>query len=73
MKECFKEGDEDEQTVYCGRVLAILEGEKKVLAGTHRFHHAASGSFDHSHRRQCFGPVYICLVLRSAVEISSYS
>ena len=69
MKRCFREeGDTDEQTVHCSRVLAVLEGEKKVLAGTHRFHHAASGSFDHSHRRQCSGAIYLRVILKRLLK-----
>jgi hypothetical protein len=69
MKRCFREeGDRDEQTVHCSRVLAILEGEKKVLAGTHRFHYAPVRSADHSHRRQRSRAVYLCLVLTEPIN-----
>ena len=52
MNECFKEeGDSDEQSLHRSRILGVLKGKEKVLAGSHRFHHVAVGNVDNSHRR----------------------
>jgi len=50
MNECFKEeGDSDEQSLHRSRILGVLKGKEKVLAGSHRFHHASIRSADYSH------------------------
>lgn len=48
MRKCFREeGNSDEQTQHRSRVLGVLKGKEKILAGSHRFHHAFVGSADH--------------------------